>query len=168
MTVGSGKMIWILVANWSSVESSESNACDVTREIGPLYFNKPAYTASLYYKGSNSNWKMRRKKFQTTPLNRQNSKSIYWPEPILFDMKYPLHWLIWIEGKLDQYKCFFKTPNFNMYEKHWTQIILTAAIASWRLWGSNSNLPCMMLQWYIRIHNGPTHLQDHISRFSVV
>ena len=34
---GSGK-IWILVAEWSRLESSEPNADDVTRKIGPLYF----------------------------------------------------------------------------------------------------------------------------------
>ena len=34
---GSGK-IWILVADWSRLESSEPNAGDVTRKIGPLYF----------------------------------------------------------------------------------------------------------------------------------
>ena len=34
---GSGK-IWILVADWSRLESSEPNAGDGTRKIGPLYF----------------------------------------------------------------------------------------------------------------------------------
>ena len=36
-SAGSGK-IWILVADWSRVKSSEPNAGDVTRKIGPLYF----------------------------------------------------------------------------------------------------------------------------------
>ena len=44
MTAGSGKIIWILVADWSSVESSEpTNACDVTHKIGPLYFSDFSY-----------------------------------------------------------------------------------------------------------------------------
>ena len=38
MIAGSGKIIWILVADWSSVKSSEPNACDVTHKIRPLYF----------------------------------------------------------------------------------------------------------------------------------
>ena len=37
-STGSGK-IWILVADWSRVKSSEPNAGDITRKIGPLYFN---------------------------------------------------------------------------------------------------------------------------------
>ena len=34
----SRNIIWILVADWSRVKSSEPNAGDVTRKIGPLYF----------------------------------------------------------------------------------------------------------------------------------
>ena len=36
--LGSGK-IWILVPDWSRLKSSEPKAGDVTRKIGPLYFN---------------------------------------------------------------------------------------------------------------------------------
>ena len=40
MTADSDKIIWILVADWSSVESSEPNAYDVTLNIRPLYFTE--------------------------------------------------------------------------------------------------------------------------------
>ena len=36
--LGSGK-IWILVPDWSRLKSLEPKAGDVTRKIGPLYFN---------------------------------------------------------------------------------------------------------------------------------
>ena len=36
--LGSGK-IWMLIPDWSRLKSSEPKAGDVTRKIGPLYFN---------------------------------------------------------------------------------------------------------------------------------
>ena len=51
-SAGSGK-IWILVADWSRVKSSEPNAGDVTHKIGPLYFTAfqvlPTTAAIIYY-----------------------------------------------------------------------------------------------------------------------
>ena len=38
MTALGSSKIWILVPNWSRLKSSEPDAGDVTRKIGPLYF----------------------------------------------------------------------------------------------------------------------------------
>ena len=46
-SAGSGK-IWILVPDWSRVKSSEPNVGDVTRKIGPLYFNSYAILLFLF------------------------------------------------------------------------------------------------------------------------
>ena len=43
VTAGSSKTICILVADWSSVEASEPNACDVTPNYRPSVLNVCLY-----------------------------------------------------------------------------------------------------------------------------
>ena len=74
---GSGK-IWILVADWSRVKSSEPNAGDVTRKIGPLYFK----SCEIVFCCKNQNKNYFRFKFRLTTLtkhvNNQTNCCIAW------------------------------------------------------------------------------------------
>ena len=61
MTSAGSSKIGILVADWSRVKSSEPNAGDVTRKIGPLYFTYHRIVISR---------KQEKKGFQSSPTEK--------------------------------------------------------------------------------------------------
>ena len=67
MTALGSSKIWILVPDWSRLKSLEPKAGDVTRKIGPLYFE--IQVASLFEQGTlvrNCPWCLLLQMFRST------------------------------------------------------------------------------------------------------